>query len=214
MTTRVKVKQDQEDAPSSRTPLCPSLPPELWIRILSYHTDLTHLWMTCRAVSLSLRAYTEQVFAELHLKNTFIDWQLEKYNLGGKSRRPEIPTSFHRFSGDRHKSLVYFRDRRDVEDVVPHNESIGNGKGKVSVKYQMVMDRWEENVTSIRPEMPNYTIEVDGVVNDTEIPSVELDIDDREIAFDWRGMLQAFFKEQERIGVLKKRWVRRRSYTV
>jgi hypothetical protein len=199
----VPIKQeDTEDPP--RQPLCPSLPPELWIRILSYHADLTHLWISCRAVSQSLRAYTEHVFAELHLKDTFIDWQLEKYNLGGKSRRPEIPTSFYRFSTDKGKRLAYFRDKREKNDVVPYN---GVGKVKSNIKYQMVVNRWKENVSSIRPEMPNYTIEVDGLVNDTAIPGVELNVDDREIGFDWRGAFQAFFREQERIRVLKKRWV-------
>lgn len=185
----------------SRTPICPPLPPELWIRILSYHNDLTHLWCTCRRVSALFRDYVEQVFAESHLKDTSIDFLLEKYNLGGKSRRPEIPTSFARFSQDKYKYTVYFRDKRPKKDVT------GGGSKKEKGEYERVMQRWADNILNIMPEMPNYTIRVGNMVNDTVLPGLGLRSEEREIGFDWRGMFQAFFREQERLRIMKERWV-------
>ncbi|KAF2245607.1 hypothetical protein BU26DRAFT_71780 [Trematosphaeria pertusa] len=187
-----------------RSPQCPSLPPELWIRILSYNTDLTHLWTTCRQISHSFRAYTEQVFAESVLRDTHIDFQLEKYNLGGKSKRPEIPTSFSHFElgaklhgGGRDKSVAWFKDKRKKGDVAG---------GAAGMAYKRVMQRWEENVRGWKPEMPHYTIRVGSVVNDTALPNLTINIADREIGFDWRRMFQLFFREQQRLRILKQKW--------
>ncbi|KAF2193217.1 hypothetical protein K469DRAFT_715253 [Zopfia rhizophila CBS 207.26] len=181
---------------TSRSPSCPSLPPELWIRILSHHHDLTHLWTTCRLISSTFCAYVEQVFAEYHIRSTRIDFQLEKFNLGGKSRRPEIPTTFHRFESSEGKRLVYFRDKRGKREV-----------GK-EFGFEKVMERWEDRVRGSKPETPHYTVMIGGVVNDTALPGLAIHAEEREVSFDWRGMFRAFFREQERMRVLKIRWHR------
>ncbi|KAF1976480.1 hypothetical protein BU23DRAFT_627973 [Bimuria novae-zelandiae CBS 107.79] len=165
------------------TSRCPSLPPEIWIRILTYNTDLNHLWTVCRNVSTHFRAYTEQVFAESVIRNTHIDFHLEKYNQGGKSKRPEVPTSFARFAlgiklenGEREKTLVCFQDHRRKSDIA-------GGRKK---DYDRIMERWESNVNEWKPQMPNYTIRVDNIVNDTELPGLDINIAMRQIQFDWR----------------------------
>jgi hypothetical protein len=187
----------------------PSLPPEIWIRILSYHSDLTHLWTTCRLVSPAFRDFTEQVFAEYHLRNTYVDFQLEKYNLGGKTKRPEIPTTFSHFSQDVVKRMAWFSDTRDIQDVV--GAVVGanpsrKGKGKLNLEYKSVMDRWEENVKNLKPELPYYTIRVSDMVNDTALPGLELDREGRRVSFNWRGMYRAFFKEEARLRERRKTW--------
>lgn len=176
-----------------RTPHCSSLPPELWIRILYYNTDLTHLWTVCRHVSSHFRAYTEQVFADSVIRNMYIDFHLEKYNLGGKSKRPEVPTSYARFvpgikleDGRRDKTLVCFQDHR-------RKSQIAGGKKK---DYNRIMERWEGNVQGWKPQMPNYTIRIDNIVNDTELPGLSIDIATRQIQFDWRRALTLFFREE------------------
>jgi hypothetical protein len=192
-----------------RAPLCPSLPPELWIRILSYHSNLTHLWLTCRAVSSTFRAYTEQVFAEYVLRDTHIAFTLEKYNLGGKSRRPEIAVEFTHFSGD--KRLAYFRVRRGDEEGVMTGGKGGERQRKwrqrLGIPEKSVIERWEERVKSSRAEMPNYTIRIGDMTNDTALPGLSVDGEKKEISVEWRGMFRCFFREQERFEVLKKRWM-------
>lgn len=182
---------------------CPSLPPELWIRILAYHTDLTHLWMVCRHVSSHFRAYTEQVFADTVLRNTNIDFHLDRYNLGGKSKRPEVPTSFARFepgikleNGDRAKTLVCFQDHRKKSEIA-------SGRKK---EYIRIMERWESNVKAWRPEMPNYTIRIGDIINDTELPDLSIDVAARQIRFDWRHALTLFFREQALLRTLRAKW--------
>ena len=187
----------------TRLPQCPSLPPEIWIRILSYNTDLTHLWTVCRRVSSPFRAYTEQVFADSVIRTMQIDFQLEKYNLGGKSKRPEVPTSYARFvlgikleDGGREKSLVCFQDHRKKSEVA-------GGKKK---EYDRIMQRWESNVKERKPEMPNFTIRIGGLVNDSELPGLSIDISARQIQFDWRRALTLFFREEALLRFLRAKW--------
>ncbi|KAF2465716.1 uncharacterized protein BDR25DRAFT_336825 [Lindgomyces ingoldianus] len=178
------------------TPTCPSLPPEIWIRILSHHLDLTHLWTTCRRVSSTFQAYVEQAFAETHLRSTQIDFQLEKHNLGGRTRRPEVPCTFSHFSSDAGKLRVYFTDKRGKREV--SREEKGG--------YEKVMGRWEERVRMSKPETPHYTISLGGTVNDTGLPGLKLNAKERAIEFKWRDMLTLFFREQAWMRALRARW--------
>jgi hypothetical protein len=179
---------------------CSVLPPEVWINVFSYHTDPAHLWNTCRCISSTLRACAEHAFAEYFLSHVHIDFQLEKYNLGGKSKRPEIPVTFDRLGKRSEKEIVWFKDKRSREKVCE-----GNSK-KAQEEYVKTMYRWEENVHGWRPEMPNYTIDICGLVNDTPLPDLKINIGEREIQFEWRKMLQFFFREHERLLVLKDAW--------
>jgi hypothetical protein len=154
-------------------------------------------------VSPAFRAYTEQVFVDSVIRNTYIDFHLEKYNLGGKSKRPEIPTSFSRFElglklegGGRDKAKAWFKDKRRKSDVA-------GGKRK---EYDRIMERWEGNVRGWKAQMPNLTIRVGNYVNDTELPGLEMNISDREIGFDWRRMYTLFFREQALFRTLKDAW--------
>lgn len=183
-----------------RQPLCASLPPEVWINIFRYHTDLAHLWITCRRISSTHRACAEHAFGEYFLQDVHIDFQLEKYNLGGKSKRPEVPVSFDRLGKRDEKELAWYRDQRAAH-------TLGDGQGKKSQEqYARVMRRWEENVKGWKPEMPNYTISISGLVNDTALPGLHIDIAEREIRFKWRDMLHLFFREYERLQILKEVW--------
>ncbi|KAI8941855.1 hypothetical protein NX059_003053 [Plenodomus lindquistii] len=201
--------------PPPHVPLCASLPPEVWINVFRYHTDYTHLWLTCRAVSSSLRACVEYAFAEHFLDSVRIDWQLERYNLGGKSRRPELPVTFDRRRlqrvdaeaiGPKHnaKDMAIFRDKRPKSEVTAASAT---GK-KARQEYDRVMKRWEENVRGYKPEMPNYTISIQGIVNDTPLPGLTIDVDKREVSFEWKPMLQLFYRESLRLRTLKAQYQR------
>lgn len=184
----------------TRQPLCPTLPPEVWINIFRYHTDLAHLWIACRRISPTLRACAEYAFGEYFLQDVHIDFQLEKYNLGGKSKRPEVPVTFDRLGKRKEKGIAWYRDCRAAE-------TLGDGHGKkAQEQYDRVMCRWEENVKGWKPEMPNYTISIGSLVNDTALPGLSIDTAAREIQFEWRDMLRLFFREHERLQILKEAW--------
>jgi hypothetical protein len=182
---------------ATRKPLCPSLPAEVWINIFRYHTDLAHLWIACRRVSSTLRACVEYAFGEHFLKDVHIDYQLEKYNLGGRSKRPEVATTFARRGKGEHKEIAWFKDDRP-------EMSTAKGMGlKAQEQYRKVTRRWEENVKNWKAEMPNYTIWIGDMVNDTELPGLSIDVERREIQVEWRKMLQLFFREYERFQTMK-----------
>jgi len=185
---------------ASKRPLCPSLPPEIWCIIFRYHRDLPHLWLTCRRVSSTLRACVEFAFADYFLHDVNIAFQLEKYNLGGKSKRPEVPVTFERLGKQKEKDIAWFRDTRPESTVCE-----GSGK-RAQEQFRKTMQRWRENVGLWRPEMPNYTITIRGIVNDTALPGLEIDVEAREIRLEWRKMLHLFYREHERQHTLKTAW--------
>jgi hypothetical protein len=172
----------------------------VWTNVLRYHSDLAHLWCICRRVSSSFRACAEYAFAEFFLQDVHVDFQLEKYNLGGKSKRPEVPAIFNRRGKGSEKETTWFRDARPV---YPTCKGMGM---KARQRYEETLVRWEENVTTYKPEMPNYTISIGGIVNDTALPGLKINIEEREILFQWRKMLQLFYREHERVHVLKDKW--------
>ncbi|KAH7128793.1 hypothetical protein B0J11DRAFT_549473 [Dendryphion nanum] len=198
---------------SSPPVILPSLPPEIWIRILSHHEDPVHLWTTCRRVSNTFLSYVDQVFADSYLRYSFaIDFQLEKHNLGGKSQRPEIPCTFHHFSLDKQKHLAHFRDPRPKKGVIGPGPTPKHSKDKSNAtitEYDRVIERWTERIATSKPETPHYTIRLLAhhrttiLVNDTALPDLHFNASMREISFDWRSALTLFFREQARLLYLK-----------
>jgi hypothetical protein len=178
---------------------CPETP-EVWINIFTHHSDPAHLWTVCRCISSTLRACAEYAFAEYFLSDVHIDFQLEKYNLGGKTKRPEVAVAFDRLGKRGDRELVWFKDTQcTVREC--------NAKGKQArLDFDKIMGRWEENVKGWKPELPNYTISIGVLVNDTALPSLTIDTKEREVQFEWRKMLQLFFCEHQRLQRLKDVW--------
>lgn len=192
----------REKIPSrfTREPSCPSLPPEIWINIFSFCDDLPHLWQTCRRISPTLRACAERAIGEHFLREVQIEFMLDRHNLGGKRGpyEPAIALDFERLGkGDDAKAAWFsghFRGHKAVEAAV---------KDKTKT---VIMQRWRENVDKRKPELPNYTISIGNVVNDTHIPGLVVDDEEYRLRLDWRGMLQLFFREQAELEDLKEEW--------
>jgi hypothetical protein len=45
------------------------------------------------------------------------------------------------------------------------------------------------------PSMPHYTIAIDGLVNDTALPGLKLDVAARQVRVEWKPMLTLFYRE-------------------
>ncbi|KAF2010344.1 hypothetical protein BU24DRAFT_399619 [Aaosphaeria arxii CBS 175.79] len=169
-----------------------ALPPELWIRILSHHPDPVHLWSTCRILSRTWQSYVETVVSTVYLRYfASICFSLEKYNLGGKTARPEISCTFDRFE-----------DESADKDGTGSDKDQSNGREK----FAKVMDRWEERVATSKPETPHYTIRIGRLINDTALPGLVFSKERREIGFSWLPMIRLFFREQERLRTLKSKY--------
>lgn len=186
-----------------RAPLCPSLPPEVWINIFSYCTDLTHLWLACRRVSSTLRACAERAFGEQFLQDVRIDFQLEKYNLGGKTQRPEINVVFDRLGRGKENGIAWYHDTREPAPPLAGGRKTNQ---KARDEYEKMTCRWRENVHERKAQMPNYIVSIGDLVNDTELPGLHIDIQKREISFRWKEMLSLFFREEGRLLDMKVCW--------
>ena len=186
-------------------PLCPSLPPEIWINIFSHCHDLSHLWNTCRRVSPTLKACAERAFGAFHLKHVQVEFQLDKWNLGGKRgpHEPAITLEFERLGKGEEESVAWFSGHFRGHKAV---------KGAKNDKTEeVIMKRWLENVKNRKPELPNYTISVGSMVNDTHIPGLIVGSEGYNARLEWREMLELFFREQARLEELKAAWQGRRS---
>ncbi|KAG9199181.1 hypothetical protein G6514_009011 [Epicoccum nigrum] len=191
----------------SETPrelLCPSLPPEIWINIFSHCHDLSHLWNTCRRVSPTLKACAERAFGGFHLKHVQIEFQLDKWNLGGKRgpHEPAITLEFERL-GKGEEGVAWFSGHFRGHKTV---KGVKNDKSE-----EVIMKRWLENVKNRKPELPNYTISVGSMVNDTHIPGLIVGSEGYKAQLEWREMLELFFREQARLEELKAAWQGRHS---
>lgn len=184
----------------NREPHCPSLPPEIWINIFSFCHDLSHLWHTCRRISPTLRACAERAIGEYFLGEVQIEFMLDRHNLGGKRgpHEPAITLEFERLGKGAETGTAWFTGHFRGHKIVD--------AGMRDKTKAVIMQRWHENVERRKPELPNYTISIGNMVNDTRIPGLIVDAEDYKMQLDWRGMLQLFFREQARLEDLKAEW--------
>ena len=183
-----------------RKPSCPSLPPEIWINIFSFCNDLSHLWQTCRRISPTLKACAERAIGENFLDEVQIEFMLDRHNLGGKRgpHEPAITLDFERLGKGDDASVAWFSGHFRGHKVV---EAAMKDKTKA-----VIMQRWHENIERRKPELPNYTISIGDMVNDTHIPDLTVDDEKYRMRFDWRGMFRLFFREQAMLEELQTEW--------
>lgn len=183
--------------PPPRKPLCPSLPPEIWISIFSYCHDLPHLWNTCRRVSRTLKACAERAFSGNHLGSVHIEFMLDRHNLGGKRgpHEPAITLQFERIGKGSEAGIAWFSGHFRGHKIV---DPWMRDKTKA-----VIMQRWHENVEKRKPELPNYTITIGNMVNDTDIPGLVVDPTEYKMRLEWRSMLELFFREQAQLEDLR-----------
>ena len=72
---------------------------------------------------------------------------------------------------------------------------------------EATMTRRNDQMKESRIECLHCTIHIGHSDNDTELPGLALNIEDREISFEWRCMFQNFFREEERLRIIVVGWV-------
>lgn len=187
----------------------PQLPQELWGRILSFN-DKTHLWMTCRQVSRAWRKDTEHIFAITIIKDVHVDFDCDRIRYKDRKYMLAMDMRFSRFSED--KSLAFFKDFRRPKSIRKRPARVND----------IELRRWINGINRYlggdgpdssergngRFDLPAHIITLSGEVNDTELPKLEYYKDEREISFEWRKMLQCFFRELELKEEMSSKWVK------
>jgi hypothetical protein len=166
------------------------------MNIFQFHTSLTHLWTTCRQISSTLRACVEKTFSEFFLDDAHILFYVDRFNPGGRVRF-QVGVGFDRVGTGDSKELAWFSEEKEIERT--EQKRIWNDN-------PARMKRWEQNIGKMKPEFPNYTIRIGTMVNDTVLPGLKVDVEKREISFEWRKALDLFFREEVRRETLYTRW--------
>lgn len=125
---------------------------------------------------------------------------LDRHNLGGKRgpHEPAITLDLERLGKGDEEDIAWFSGHFRGHKVVD--------AGMRDKTKGVIMQRWHENVRNRKPELPNYTISIGDMVNDTHIPGLVVESEGYRVQLRWRTMLELFFREQARLEDLKAKW--------
>ncbi|KAF8848962.1 hypothetical protein BDZ45DRAFT_753265 [Acephala macrosclerotiorum] len=171
--------------------VCPTLPNELWIRILrSLDTgdDLSFLWVKCRHVNTTFKDATESIFREKLLPKLRINFMLGEYVPPARDDRrfPAVPLScefeFESLSADRRTAILSL-DEEINEDMVDDLKLL-------------IQKRLRQLMGESHIEMPKHTVQIRRDVNDGPIPGVAVDYDTLKLSCNWRELFSVFYGEE------------------
>lgn len=147
--------------------------------------------MTCRNISMACRIEAERIFEEKLMKKISIDFDCGQYRHNHCPYNLDMPMHFDRFSED--GLLAYFKESQ----LEMHPTYRAERPTKVRERE---MERWIKGMDFYiggRFDVPSHIITIGHRVNDTELPDLEYYKEDREISFDWREMLQCYYREDQ-----------------
>jgi hypothetical protein len=172
---------------------CPTLPPELWIRILrnlKMEEDLPDLWMSFRHVCTAFKDAVESIFCNEHLPKTWIQFNLGTHYTDDDDRIVlDSEFDFSHLSED--KVTAIFR----IEEFSGECKSVIRGYLRNYVEDMDV-------------EAPRHTVQIRRDVNDTPIPRLSIDYDKLELSCNWRELYTRFYGEEQLYHKLTGAWVK------
>ncbi|KAK0343011.1 hypothetical protein LTS02_009445 [Friedmanniomyces endolithicus] len=185
----------QLQSPPREQTWAPKLPLEIWLRIFDFTPDSAHLWTHGRRVCKTWRTWIPKTFATKYLQ----DRKLLTIRFGvctaWSYNYRQVPVlTFDRFDSDDTSRCIFSQDL----DSIKHGESLSQDTQMAfDMLWELIRVRYEFNPKAIRislEEIP-HVISIGDNANDTEMPALRLDMQRREISFEWKGMLDAFFCE-------------------
>lgn len=159
----------------------PTLPDDTWIRILSLIEEPI-LWTVCRRVSHAFRRSIDRIFINDLLPKTFINYDTGLYCTIPSGQSLSLRFQFTGLSDD--QTHAYFEDpcsTRHFPCRTFQKDLIGN---------------WRRRVYDSTLKRPAHTLQVDQRLNDTELPDLRCNFEERILSVDWRGMYDHFFWEE------------------
>lgn len=206
-------------------PRLPQLPLETWTAIASYlassPADLCWLWLELRRVSRSFNVAIETAVRNGVLRQAEITVPFHRIRIvrGGdpatimRIRPGTIVARFHHFSEDGER--VFFRDNDASERIGAEllNHSVNLWRRKVEsyladagadLDFDDLAD-YDAHVMLQRFQFsqPPHVITMGGMVNDTELPDLQVDFDRLEMSFGWKQMVTSFLGEENRVAHLE-----------
>jgi len=174
------------------------LPAELWGEIFT-HVDDFELWVVCRQVSSMLRAEAEREFATRRLSDLDLRWEsfITAESVGGTTRliafvRTSLYRKLKRFSEGNcrvHLDLTircWDVDSGKFQGCEPLDNPLVRTKIIDTLRLSS-LDRIQSR------DYACQTVSLHARTNPIEVPAMEIDLDAKEISFDWKEALNRFF---------------------
>jgi len=206
----------------------PQLPLEIWTIILTHITDtpddLCRTWLNLRRVSRVFNAAIETAVRNGVLRCADIAFPVHRTKvvfIGKKISRIKLGTIVARLDhlsedGER----VFFRDSDALErmggELLNHTLKswshtiqvyVGDADADYVDSEGLQLADYDADVSLNRDfnfSQPPHVITLGGMVNDSELPGLEVDFDRLEISFNWRRMLTMFLAEDDRVRRLER----------
>lgn len=175
-------------------PSTPVLPPEIWENIFWQHTEPFHLWHECRQVSRFWRGEIPYVFAAKHLQRPLMTEV--KFNCGDDRW---ISMRFDKLDPNDRSRCIFVEDIRSVTkrgspDEKEEFDNLKCASWRKRVNAYLGADA--KPAEDSGRHLPAHTVRVKAVANDTELPALRCDFDNRSISFEWFGMFNLLYREE------------------
>jgi len=171
------------------------LPLELWLRIFDITPDSAHLWTQGRRVCKTWHMWIPKTFATKYLQDRrLLTIRYGVCTVWSHDYRQVPVMTFDRFDVDDTSRCIFTQDLEYTE----HEESLSQDTQMAfDMLWELIRIRHEFNPKAIRVSLEEtpHVISIEDNANDTELPALQLDTRRREISFEWKGMLDAFFRE-------------------
>jgi len=173
---------------------CPTLPAELWLRVLENlqkEEDLPELWTSHRYVCTAFKQAVEAIMRENHLRKTWINFQLGEHNDDDEDTDVSLNSEFEFLHLSEDKTLATFQIDETDE------------------KYKAIIrKRLREAVEDRIIEAPQYDIQIHRDINDGPIPGLSVDYENLQLTCDWREMFSIFYGEEQIYHQMLGKWVK------
>ncbi|KAK0283045.1 hypothetical protein LTR91_010226 [Friedmanniomyces endolithicus] len=182
-------------SPPRKQTCAPELPLELWLRIFDITPDSAHLWTQGRRVCKTWRMWIPKTFAIKYLQDRrLLTIRYGLCTVWSHDYRQVPVMTFDRFDVDDTSRCIFTQDLECRE----RGESLSQDTQMAfDMLWELIRFRYEFNPKAIRVSLEEtpHVISIGDNANDTELPALRLDTQRREISFEWKGMLDAFFRE-------------------
>lgn len=142
-----------------------------------------------------------------------LDWQ---YNQG-PSTTMDVDMVFDRFDPE-DRSRCIFKENPGTSG----HQSLVQGDPSWQTERDTMWSQWNDVFVTYfggtinqrssdgrRFDYPPYQLRIKWQTNDTELPALHVDVNRHELSFEWQGMFDRFYREEEEVDKRHERWFQR-----
>ena len=160
---------------------CPTnLPPELWSQVLWHHSEPDQLWTTGRRVCSFWRAEIPKIFATKYLQDPKVIRIkfpcVRDPECGPSGGCRSIEMVFDRFEESDRQRCIFAKDLCPAARATP---------------YLVYADA---KIADFHFHSPPYNVHISAIADETQLPGLHIDYENREISFRWEELFNLLFE--------------------